>query len=70
MTETFPVANPPWCAGCGHVGGLSALAAVIGCISVGGIFLTSFAGLLRGFAPFVALRVWTLATSVLLYRDN
>ncbi len=51
-------------------GWLSALAAVIGFISVGGIFLTSFAGLLLGFAPFVALLVWTLATSVLMYREN
>lgn len=25
MTETFPVANPIWCAGCGHFGVLSAL---------------------------------------------
>ena len=51
-------------------GWLSALAAVIGFISVGGILWTSSTGLLLGFAAFIGFRVWTLATSVLMYREN
>ena len=51
-------------------GWLSALAAVIGLISVGGILWTSSTGLLLGFAAFIGFRVWTLATSVLMYRDS
>ena len=51
-------------------GWLSALVAVIGVISVGGVAWTSTAGLLLGIAPFVGLLVWTLASSILLYRDE
>ena len=51
-------------------GWLSALAAAIGFISVGGILWTSFTGQLLGFAAFIGFLVWTLATSALMYQEG
>ena len=55
---------PPW------YGWLSALVAVIGLISVGGIMWTSTTGLVLGAVPLPAPGVWILASSVLLYREG
>ncbi len=51
-------------------GWLSAVAAVIGFVSVAGVLWTSTTGAGFGFVWFIALLVWLLATSVLLYRDG
>ena len=55
---------PPW------YGWLSALVAVIGLISVGGVMWTSMTGLVLGAVPLPALGVWILASSILLYREG
>ncbi len=51
-------------------GWLSALAAAIGFVSVAAVQWTSTTGAAFGFGWFIALLVWMLATSVLLYRDG
>lgn len=49
-------------------GWLAALVAVVGFVSVFGMAWTSSAGDVVGFSGFIGLLVWTLVTSVLLYR--
>lgn len=51
-------------------GWLSALVAVIGFASVGGVLWTALAGQILGFAPLIAVLVWMLASSILLYRES
>ena len=50
-------------------GWLAALVAIIGFISVGGVAWTSTA-LVLVFAVFIGILVWTLVTSVLMYREG
>ena len=51
-------------------GWLSALVAAIGFVSVAGVAWTSVTGLVLGFAPFIGVLIWTLVTSLLMYRES
>jgi hypothetical protein len=51
-------------------GWLPAVVAAVGFVSVAGVAWTSTTALVLGYGAFTALLVWTLATSILMYREG